>query len=293
MKCSEYIGNGWILTLLSVLFITPAAVGQVDQSDDLVRKAERAGIEKYLLNELRDRTGGDRPAGRLLVTVLRSATEMANNNLPYERIIGKAFEGISKGVSSDKVALAVVELHKSTETAADIVDRWAQSNAHSPIGSGNSEASRKGLTVALSNVIRSDLSSAAAEDILTALTEASLPSDTGTGELVAAIRIIPEIAAINQTGTTDGTATKFVIRALKGGFKSGDLQKLPAALKMAQARNQPFVSAVLQGRTGPFGGFPASQVIQNLMNGNAGAVLPGSIPVGLDTPANNLDIPGM
>jgi hypothetical protein len=74
-----------------------------------------------------------------------------------------------------------------------------------------------------------------------------------------------------------------IVRSLKAGFDASELQKLPAAIKMAQQRGQLPAANVIEGISHQLNaGVPAQQILQNLFDGNIGGGPPGGTPPGLE-----------
>ena len=120
--------------------------------------------------------------------------------------------------------------------------------------------------------------------ILADIGSESVLSKVGPTDVVAAMGVLPDMPAPNNTKTSGA----FVIRALKGGFKANDLQRLPTALKMAQHHSELPAASVLEGVASQMKhGVPARQIIQNLFNGKVGGGPPGNKPNGLGNGSNH------
>lgn len=266
MKSFRYIALVFVAGLL-ILLVLPAAINaQNVEKEQLAKMAREAGIEQTLLDELSSRAEKHGASDESVATIIRSATEMAQNNLPYDVIFNKAFEGLTKGVPANRVEAAILNMKQRIGEAAEVVDPWLQNDPDLPFKPQENPSFRNGLVVAVSNVMNNNVSADAAGDMLRSLSEASLPAEVGPAEIIAAVRIVPDMTAF--TGQPEST-TRFVLRLVKGGFNAAEMLKLPTAMRYYQGRNQLPASAMIETVSGQLQGLPAARIIQNLMTNSA------------------------
>lgn len=118
------------------------------------------------------------------------------------------------------------------------------------------------------------------QDVLTNLTDGGIIQGTRPSSILAGISILSDMPVSAQR---PDVARGIVIRAIQSNFSASDIQKLPGAMNVAQRRSQMPAAAVLEGVSQQLReNTPASQIIQNLMNGDIGGGPPGNSPPGLE-----------
>jgi hypothetical protein len=265
-----------------VPFTEPAAAQTLPEVKE---QARAAGIDQSLIAELEERAGARGISEDALAGIVGQAVAMAGQNLPYEMIFDKAFEGISKGVPAGRLQPVLTSIAESSAQSAEIVDRWidrpgveqmlARSGERMDRQTFRNEMIKAGSKGLMQNfdrqVLEQTLESVVSESVL----ERSRPSG-----IISAVNILSDLP---EAAEQPADAARIVLRALEGGFDASELQKLPGAMNMAQRRSQLPAQAVAQGLSRQLqGGLPASQILQNLFNGEIGGGPPGNVPPGLD-----------
>lgn len=126
LKGIKYITVGIFAELILLLARPGVSSAQSLSLEEITRQAIESGIEQSLLEELKQRAQINATHQKTVITITQSATEMDKNNLPYEMIFNKSFEGLTKGVPSGVMENAILNIRKNTEKAAVIVDPWLQ-----------------------------------------------------------------------------------------------------------------------------------------------------------------------
>jgi len=258
---------------------------QQNATGNWMQKAREAGIEQSVLSDFQEHVDNQKVTEEQLSSILRSAVSMSDRNLPTDIIVQKALEGFSKGVSGDRIVSVVGQVQQSVAKAATIIDSWMEKpevrEMMSKSGAGMpKEKFRNELAKAASKSIRQNIPSESLDKVFSELGNMSVLSKTGPSEIVAAVGILPDISSSAKNPQAAG---EFVVRALKGGFKANELQKLPTAMKMAQQRSQLPAASVIEGVAGQMkGNVPAKKILQNLFNGKVGGGPPGDIPRGIE-----------
>lgn len=270
-----------VLTMLMMAGFPTVSTAQQSLSD-LIEQARAAGIEQSHVAGLQNRAEARGISDDELMNILRPAIEMAEQNLPYEMIIEKAFEGISKGVSMQRMQPVLASVMENAGRSAEFVDRWVErpevEQMLSRSGSQMSKRSfRDEMIKASSKSLMQDFDSDALEQTLGSMAEESMDRATPS-RLLAAINVLSDLPDAAQA---PAESARIVLMALQSGFEAGDLQKLPAAMNMAQRRSQLPASAVAEGLSRQLqGGLPSEQILQNLFRGEVGGP-PGNTPPGL------------
>lgn len=252
---------------------------------ETLQSARNAGIGQSQLEELQSRAERRGMSEQQLASVVESAVSLAEEDLPADHIIQKALEGLSKGVSGPRIGAYISRMESSTRQAAGVVDSWIENRGVQQMisrsgGPASGLEMRNNLVKASGRAITQNISAESVDQILAAVSDESVLSRTTPSDIVAAIGILPDLPGAEQAQI----ARSFVVRALKGGFNSGELQKLPTALNMAQQRSQIPAAGILEGVSNQLqGGIPAAQILQNLFDGNIGGGPPGNIPKGLES----------
>ncbi|MDX1619286.1 MAG: hypothetical protein R3224_10915, partial [Balneolaceae bacterium] len=260
------------------------AAGQQAPLNELLEQARDAGIEQSTLEELRSRAENRGMSQQELGTVIESAVSLAENNLPTEHLTQKALEGLSKGVPAPRIVSYIQQVRSSTGQAARIVDPWMDNDGVRRMvdrsgGSVSGPEMRNSMIKVSTMAIAQDIPAESIDRLLSDINDESVLSRTTAPSVVAAISILPDLPGAEQAQT----ARTFVVRALKSGFNTADLQKLPTALNMAQQRSRLPAATILEGVAGQMrGGTPAAQILQNLFDGNIGGGPAGNVPKGLE-----------
>lgn len=258
---------------------------QENNTEEWIKKAGEAGIEQSMLSELQTRIQNNKISDQQFQSIIKTAIAMSEENLPADIAIQKALEGFSKGIPSGRIASVVDQMHKSVGQAAKIVDPWMNKPAVQEMMGRSGQAMpkekfRNELTKATSKSIMQNISAESVNQVLSQIGTQSVLANSGPSDIVAAMGILPDLPSTSKNPEMAG---KFIARALNGGFKADELQKLPSAMKMAQQRSQLPAASVIEGVISQMkGNVPAKQILQNLFNGKVGGGPPGDIPKGLD-----------
>ena len=284
MKTEKSLTTKVRIAALLLIFAMPL-MAQAQSLSDLIEQARAAGIEQSQITELQNRAEARGISEADLMNIIRPAVAMAEQNLPHDMIFEKAFEGLSKRVPAPQIQPVLNSIAESSAEAARFVDPWVQrpevGQMLNRAGDRMDEnrfrnemikASAKGLTQNFDrDVLEQTLESVAASS--------AMQNARPTG-IITAISILSDLPTAAQQPTE---TARMVLSALEGGFDASDLQKLPGAMNMAQRRAQLPAQAVAEGlRRQLEGGFPASQILQNLFNGEIGGGPPGNVPPGME-----------
>lgn len=281
----------WFLSaLFSVgLILTPLhGYGQDTPSlDETIEQARSAGMDAEQIEELQNRATSRGVAEEQLSEVLRLAIEMREQNLPEQMILGKAMEGLSKGIPPDQLLSVLNNIGNQAGEAASVIDPWMErSDVQGAFGQaeGGPEAVanfRQKMIEASSKALSQGFRPGELSALLDDISDEALTNRENTQRVVTAVTILPDLP---NSSDQPATSRALVMRAMKGGFGAGELQRLPAALNAAQMRGGLPASAVLEGVARQMDeGTPAQEILQNLFNGNPGTGgMPGNRPPGLD-----------
>lgn len=267
-----------------LLTLNGAAMAQANDLDTVLKKAQESGIDETALKELQQRASSRGATDEQIIAMIQPAIDMAGQNLPVELALEKAMEGLSKGVPASKIAPVLQRLNQSAAEAVVIVDPWLERPdvkemiAKTPNGISN-EKFRNELTKATSKALNQNVNQETAKEIFNEMGDESVMGKASASDIIAAVGILPDMAQ----GVDQSQAGKFLVRALKGGFKASELQSLPSAMSMAQQRSELPAASVLEGVAKQLDGdIPAKQILQNLFNGQVGGGPSGNIPKGLE-----------
>lgn len=274
----------WCL-LWCLLMALPALLHAQDASlDQLIRRAQAAGIEQSSLQELRQRAAQQGLSNDQLALLLEPAVNLAEQDLPSEALFSKALEGLSKGVSPNRILPVLQNLKSNTVTMAPVVDNWMGKPEVTDMlrkNKGmNRNAFRKEMIKSVARGSSAEITSESISALLEEVGSDDIMSESTPQSIVAAVGIYAELPTSAQNPEM---SRSLLIRSLKAGFSSSDLQKLPGAMSVAQQRSQLPAASVLQGVANQMrDGIPAQEILKNLFNGNVGGGPPGGIPPGLE-----------
>ncbi|MEX1212777.1 MAG: hypothetical protein WEA36_08025 [Balneolaceae bacterium] len=283
-RMSGFVG----VLMVGLLLGWPTTVsGQAGSLADLRERAVAAGIEESRLSEMVERGAARQFGEEELVQLLTPAVEMAEQGLPGEMVLQKAMEGMAKGVPPAMLNQVLARIRQGAEQSVPIVDRWMQRPDVGQMlersgSSGNRDRFRQEMLEVGARAGTGSPGAVSVEEILTSLSEPRLLERASPGQIVAAATIMSDLPA--STGLSLPDASRMVVRAVQSGFSSSDLQRLPAAVNMAQRRSQLPAASIVEGVGQQMDrGIPASDILQNLFNGNVGGGPPGQIPPGFES----------
>jgi len=280
--------------MLLILFISVnpfLAIAQEGSLSDLIEQARAVGIEQEILNNLQNRAQTHGISNADLMAIIQPAVSMAEQNLPYGMIFDKALEGISKRVTSGQLQPVLNSIAENSAEAAQLVDSWmnrpeidrmlARSGNRMDHGAFRNDMIKAGSKGLMNNFDRDVLESTFESVAASSAMEHASPSGIFT-----AINILSDLPTAAKE---PAQSARMVLNALEGGFNASELQKLPGVMSMAERRSQLPAQAVALGFTQQLQqGLPASQILNNLFNGDIGGGPPGNIIPGL-----NRGMPGM
>lgn len=282
----KYMNAGLMLFVFGVFLGLPVySSAQNSSLEDLIENARLAGIEESNIFNLQVRAEARGISDEELMLILRPAVSMAEKNLPYEMIFEKAFEGISKNVPFERMKPVFSSIMENSERAAGYVDEWV---ARPEVGrmlqrSGermDQNRFRNEMVMGGAKTLSQNFDGEAFSETLNSVAEDRIMNNVKPSSVLAAISIMSDLPSASQDPSQ---SARIVLSALEGGFGASDLQKLPGAMNMAQRRSQLPAQAVAEGFSKQLrGGLPASQILQNLFNGQIGGGPPGNTPPGLN-----------
>lgn len=269
------------LALLSMMLLLPFSLfAQQDSFSILNQKAAEFGIDASYISKLQERAEANGISNDQLSQILEPAVVLAEENLPFDMILQKTSEGIAKGVPINVLSNVLQDLQASTQNAAPIVDMWMQNPGVQKLGSGSGPESaqsfRNDMLKSTSRALNQGFSENILTEFLNELDNQDLISNISKNEVVTSLAILPDLptSAENQK-----LSSELVIRSLKGGFDSSDLQKLPSAMKVAQSRGQIPAGNIVNGILERIqAGSPASEILQGLFDGKIGGGPPSGLP---------------
>lgn len=291
MKNSKQISRKILIIplLLSLILVPGLLQAQTASLQEAMEQARANGIEQAQLQELQKRAQSRGLSDQQMTEILQPAIALAENSLPADLIMQKALEGMSKGVPANRMLPVLQNMQQAVQKSAPMVEAWAQRDEVRQMvnktGSGMSEqhfrnemikaASRGFINNIPQNEMQSLLDEIGAEDIT---------SNIEPSNAVASVGVFAELP---ESAQQSEVSRSLIVRSLKAGFKTNEMQRLPAAMKVAQQRSQLPAASVIEGVARQMkGGIPAKKILQNLFNGNVGGGPPGGTPPGLENKQN-------
>lgn len=279
----KYIWNIALGVLLIGCGMAENAVAQTASVDQITQRAQNAGIEQSVIDELKSRKETRGLSDQQLFNIIEPAVQLAEENMPASHILQKGLEGLSKGVPEARIVPYINRMADDTRQAAKIVDPWLQKdNVQQKMGGASQTTGknmRNRMVESSSRAITQNITPDAISDLLTAIENDNVMGRTSADNIVSAMDVLPDLPMTEQPELTKS----FVIKALQGGFEAGEFQKLPTALSMAQKRSQIPAASIIQGISNQLqNGVPANDILKNLFDGNIGGGPPGDIPKGME-----------
>jgi len=268
---------------LVLLLAFPVNLFAQETVESLLDRATASGIDQTRITEVRQRVQERGMSDQEFMSIVQPAIDMADENLPYEMIFEKVLEGLSKGVSTQRMTPVLSSIRENASRSARLVDRWMERPEVGQFvergeGRMQREQFRNEMVKAGSKAMMQNIDEEILIETLNNVSDGNMDKVKPAG-LLAAINILSDLP--NGSNSASQNA-RLVLRALQSGFEAGDIQKLPAALNMAQRRSQLPAAAVGKGFMEQIErGFPSERILQNMFNGQVRGGPPGNVPGGI------------
>lgn len=269
------------LTLMSIIMLLPFSLfAQQNSLSILNQKATELGLDASYISKLQERAEANGISNDQLSQILEPAVALAEENLPFDMILQKTSEGIAKGVNISMLSNVLEGLQISTQNAAPIINNWMQKPGVQNMANGSgpeaAQTFRNNMVKGTARALNQGFSENVLNGFLDELDNQDLLSNIGSNEVVTSLTILPDLPT---SAEDQQLSSELVIRSLKGGFNSTDLQKLPSAMKIAQSRGQIPAGNVVNGVLDRIqSGSPASEILQGLFDGKIGGGPPSGLP---------------
>lgn len=256
---------------LSGVEASPQSLSLDEKLDKVVQRAEKAGIEADQLQMLINRAEQKGLSEKQIAALIRPAAELAEQNLPGEIIIQKAFEGLAKSIPPTRIEPVLMNFKSRIQQAEQVVDPWMKRNntdqEENYITERGNQRSVKNLLI---ESVAVALSANTSEQQITGLLDHLIANTQKTTlppqSLATAIQILPDLITTDKDPTL---SYKLLNNAVNAGFTASDLNQLPQAMKLARQNSRLPVQAVANRFNRQLeSGLTASQIIQNLQVGN-------------------------
>ncbi|MEX0843637.1 MAG: hypothetical protein WD022_00070 [Balneolaceae bacterium] len=269
-------------TLLSLILLLPAFVSAQETAFSiLTQKAANLGIDESHITRLQERAQANGINEEQLAEILAPAVALAEDNLPFDMVLEKTSEGLAKRVP-DHVLLNVLRgLQEATQRSVDIVDPWLQApgvqNMLERTNSGESaQQFRNNMLKSTGRALNQGLSEETVTKFMDELNNDEIMSRVSGRDIITSLTILPDLPT---SADNPELSSQLIIRSLKGGFGSSDLQKLPSAMQMAQSRGQLPAGNIVNGIFQHLqAGSPAAEILQGLFDGKIGGGPPAGVP---------------
>ena len=268
------------IALLAVIFcLAPFMLFAQQTQSELMDRGVAAGLDQSQLERVMDRANERGVEVSDLQRLIEPAINLAEQDLPSDYIIQKLMEGFSKGVPPGRMMPLMESIHENTPRAVSIANNWTDKPE---VASFMERAGERGpqfrqeLISANLKSLTQQVGPDELESVLEGIGQESVLEKSSPRAVVAAVGILPDLPASAREGNA---ARGLLARAAEGGFSASDFQKLPGAMNAAERRSELPAASVIEGVAAQLGsGIPASEVLQNLFNGNVNPGPPGNRP---------------
>lgn len=268
-KTNKTIWIKKLLTFLIVSFLLPFLAFAQQENSAMMERGIASGLDQAQLERVLDRANERGVEQGDLARLLEPAFGLAERDLPSDFILQKLMEGFAKGVTPGLMMPLVNSIQENTPRAVSIANNWTEKPEVALFMERSGEQGprfRNELVSANLKSLTQQVSPEILESVLEGIGQQSVLEKTTPRSIVAAVGILPDLPASARQGDA---ARSLLSRAVEGGFSASDLQKLPGAMNSAERRSQLPAASVVEGVAQQLGnGIPASQVLQNLFNGN-------------------------
>ncbi len=268
-----------LLAVVTLILLMPFSAYAQQGNSAMLDRGLASGLDQAQLERVLERANERGVDQGDLARLLEPAFGLAERNLPSDYIMQKLMEGFAKGVPAGRMMPLMNSIQENTPLAVSIADNWTGKPEVASFMERNGERGpqfRNELVSANLKSLTQQVGPELLESVLDGIGQQSILEKTTPRSIIAAVGIIPDLPA----SARHGDATRSLIsRAVEGGFSASDLQKLPGAMNAAERRSQLPAASVVEGVAQQLGsGIPASQVLQNLFNGNVNPGPPANIP---------------
>lgn len=267
------------IILVLILFTPVSAVSQQSDLQQIADRAVAAGIEQNRIELIRERAASRGVDDSIVARMIEPAAELAEKGMPTDFIIQKMMEGFAKGVPGGRMIPVLDVIQRETPQAVALSNRWMEKPEVAPymqgLGGGQAQFRRELVNANLKSLTQ-QVPSETIEMVLNELGQPAVLENSSPRAIAAAVGILPDLPAsmLNEAGVQ-----AVIANAVRGGFSANEIQRLPGAVNAAERRSQLPAASVLDGLSNQIGnGIPASQILQNLFNGNVNAGPPSNIP---------------
>lgn len=289
-KLTIIISKAGFAVLLLLLTISTATVSaQQTNLNDVLQQARDNGLQEAELKELQERAASRGVEEAQLGEMLQAAIDMAEQSLPAELVLDKIMEGFSKEIPPQRIMPVLQQMRDVSSEAVAVVDPWMareEVRQFSEQRGISSESFRNELVKASTRSMMQNVSAETVGDMLNRIADETTKDETiNPSDIISATGILPNLP---QSVLDSNAGGRFVVRAIKGGFRANELQRLPDAVAQAQQRSELPAASVMEGVSQQLqDGVPAKEILQNLFDGNVGGGPPGQVPPGLNNNGNN------
>lgn len=291
-----------MMRLLSFISITlvlllplQGSAQEPPELDAFVERAVESGIDRALVTTVASRAGESGFTAQETTELLQSAVRLASEGLPARPVLGKALEGLAKGVPFTRLHPVVGELETHTLEVGRYVRGWARRSDVQPVlGDAGRVSNEGGVATVIESAARSRMRGASSDLVrgfLDRLPENSSRRPIGTDEIATGLHVLPDMPDANAA---PAQTARLVTAALDARLPTERVRQMPGALRSAaRQRGQP-VEALARGAASELAaGTPAAEVLDGLFEGGRPGVgppgvrrggAPDDVPPGQDLP---------
>ncbi|MEX0660885.1 MAG: hypothetical protein WD381_06005 [Balneolaceae bacterium] len=278
-KTNKYYRTKRLFAVIMVVFWMPFMVLAQQANNALMERGVASGLDEAQLERVLDRANERGIEQGDLSRLLEPAFGLAERDLPSDYILQKLMEGFAKGVPPGRIMPLINSIQENTPRAVSIASNWTEKPEVAIFIERSGEQGpqfRNELVRANLKSLTQQIEPEILESVLEGMGQRSVLDKTTPRSIIAAVGILPDLPASARQADA---ARPLLARAVEGGFSASDLQKLPGAMNSAEKRSQLPAASVVEGVAQQLGnGIPASQVLQNLFNGNVNPGPPANIP---------------
>ncbi len=276
---------------LASLFLVLAGSTLMAQGNEQLLKntvniAKEHGIPEQDLNDLIQRAHKKDIPDNEITKMLLPVIKLATQKLPYEPVIQKSLEGMTKGIRPAMITKVEERLQSDIMDAAPITDRWLKRPSIQSMIARSGESSqvetyRNKMLITVARVLFQGISREELGQLLSDMARNDVAAKMDARQVPAAIRILPDLSAGKNH---PDIGRSLIIHAIKGHFTPDQIQQLPMAMARARQMNRLPAEALAHGIGRQIDkGVPATTILQDLFEGR----VPGNPPNGVPPKPNN------
>ncbi len=245
--------------------------------DPVMKRAVDAGVDAERIERLANRAQSRDMTPAQLEQILLPVVSLAEMGLPYDLVMQKAAEGLSKQVPATGILLVLDHMQGSMVRSVAIVDPWmGRREVQHLIEAGRgarttAEATRqyRGMLLeSASHSLQNNTDDGLLHEFLDEVASTNIMTKGGLASIAAGLQALSEMP---MTKENPGLSIRLLVGAMNAGFTASEIRELPHALHSAHFNSRLAMERIAGGMDMQrYENIPAVHIMEYLFQGNTG-----------------------